>query len=297
LRKAFGCSLRLAVAPAPDKNAYSALPGGVCVVAKLILIMDLKRVMLSANQTVSKMSPAHGCRHVAIIMDGNGRWAKQQGKIRAFGHKAGAKSVRRAVSFAANNGIEALTLYAFSSENWNRPAQEVSALMELFVWALDSEVKSLHRHNVRLRIIGETTRFNARLQERIRKAEALTANNTGLTLNIAANYGGRWDIVQGARQLAEQVQKGLLKPEEITEEMLSQQVCMHELAPVDLVIRTGGEHRISNFLIWQIAYAELYFTDVLWPDFAEQDFEGALHAFVSRERRFGGTEEPGGSHA
>lgn len=258
--------------------------------------MDLKRVMLSANHTVSEISPAHGCRHVAIIMDGNGRWAKQQGKIRAFGHKAGAKSVRRAVSFAANNGIEALTLYAFSSENWNRPEQEVSALMELFVWALDSEVKSLHRHNVRLRIIGETTRFNARLQERIRKAEALTENNTGLTLNIAANYGGRWDIIQGVRNLAEQVQNGLLRPEQITEDMLSQQVCMHELAPVDLVIRTGGEHRISNFLIWQIAYAELYFTDVLWPDFAEQDFEGALHAFVNRERRFGGTE-PGGSHA
>lgn len=160
-------------------------------------------------------------------------------KIRAFGHKAGAKSVRRAVSFAANNGIEALTLYAFSSENWNRPEQEVSALMELFVWALDSEVKSLHRHNVRLRIIGETTRFNARLQERIRKAEALTENNTGLTLNIAANYGGRWDIIQGVRNLAEQVQNGLLRPEQITEDMLSQQVCMHELAPVDLVIRTG----------------------------------------------------------
>ncbi|VTM18213.1 Undecaprenyl pyrophosphate synthase [Raoultella terrigena] len=177
-------------------------------------------------------------------MDGNGRWAKQQGKIRAFGHKAGAKSVRRAVSFAANNGIEALTLYAFSSENWNRPAQEVSALMELFVWALDSEVKSLHRHNVRLRIIGETTRFNARLQERIRKAEALTENNTGLTLNIAANYGGRWDIIQGVRNLAEQVKNGLLQPEQITEDMLSQQVCMHELAPVDLVIRTGG--RASN---------------------------------------------------
>ncbi|MDS6630906.1 (2E,6E)-farnesyl-diphosphate-specific ditrans,polycis-undecaprenyl-diphosphate synthase [Klebsiella michiganensis] len=211
-------------------------------------------------------------------------------------HKAGAKSVRRAVSFAANNGIEALTLYAFSSENWNRPAQEVSALMELFVWALDSEVKSLHRHNVRLRIIGETTRFNARLQERIRKAEALTENNTGLTLNIAANYGGRWDIVQGVRHLTKQVQDGVLQPEQITEEMLSQQVCMHELAPVDLVIRTGGEHRISNFLIWQIAYAELYFTDVLWPDFAEQDFEGALHAFVNRERRFGGTE-PGGNNA
>ena len=253
-------------------------------------------MMLSANQTVSEISPTHGCRHVAIIMDGNGRWAKRQGKIRAFGHKAGAKSVRRAVSFAANNGIEALTLYAFSSENWNRPAQEVSALMELFVWALDSEVKSLHRHNVRLRIIGDTTRFNARLQERIRKAEALTANNTGLTLNIAANYGGRWDITQGVRLLAKQVQDGTLLPEQITEDMLSQQVCMHELAPVDLVIRTGGEHRISNFLIWQIAFAELFFTDVLWPDFAEQDFEGALHAFVNRERRFGGTE-PGGSHA
>ena len=208
--------------------------------------------MLSANQTVSEMLPAHGCRHVAIIMDGNGRWAKRQGKIRAFGHKAGAKSVRRAVSFAANNGIEALTLYAFSSENWNRPAQEVSALMELFVWALDSEVKSLHRHNVRLRIIGETTRFNARLQERIRKAEALTENNTGLTLNIAANYGGRWDIVQGVRHLAKQVQDGVLQPEQITEEMLSQQVCMHELAPVDLVIRTGGEHRklpMPNFTL------------------------------------------------
>lgn len=133
-------------------------------------------------------------------------------------------------------------------------------------------------------------------QERIRKAEALTANNTGLTLNIAANYGGRWDITQGVRLLAKQVQDGTLLPEQITEDMLSQQVCMHELAPVDLVIRTGGEHRISNFLIWQIAYAELYFTDVLWPDFAEQDFEGALHAFVNRERRFGGTE-PGGSHA
>ena len=252
--------------------------------------------MLSANQLNSESLPDHGCRHVAIIMDGNGRWAKRQGKIRAFGHKAGAKSVRRSVSFAANNGIEALTLYAFSSENWNRPAQEVSALMELFVWALDSEVKSLHRHNVRLRIIGDTGRFNARLQERIRKAEALTSNNTGLTLNIAANYGGRWDIIQGVQRLAEQVKQGHLSPEAITEDMLNEQICMHELAPVDLVIRTGGEHRISNFLLWQIAYAELYFTDVLWPDFDEQDFKGALHAFANRERRFGATE-PGDEKA
>lgn len=244
--------------------------------------------MLSAKQSISETPPVHGCRHVAIIMDGNGRWAKKQGKIRAFGHKAGVKSVRRAVSFAANNGIEALTLYAFSSENWRRPEQEVSALMELFVRALDSEVKNLHRHNIRLRIIGETRRFNSRLQERIHKAEALTENNSGLMLNIAANYGGRWDIIQGVRTLASQVHNGLLQPEQITEQMLSEQVCMHELAPVDLVIRTGGEHRISNFLIWQIAYAELYFTDVLWPDFTEQDFKGALHAFVNRERRFGG---------
>lgn len=256
---------------------------------RLLLIGEKERVMLSANQPVNESLPASGARHVAIIMDGNGRWAKRQGKIRAFGHKAGAKSVRRAVSFAANHGIDALTLYAFSSENWNRPAQEVTALMELFVWALDSEVKNLHRHNVRLRIIGDIRRFNSRLQERIHKAEALTSKNTGLTLNIAANYGGRWDIIQGVRRLAEQVQEGLLRPDQISEDLLSEQICMHELAPVDLVIRTGGEHRISNFLIWQIAYAELYFTDVLWPDFDEQDFEGALNAFANRERRFGGT--------
>lgn len=252
--------------------------------------------MLSANQPFGEQLPTHGCRHVAIIMDGNGRWAEKQGKLRMFGHKAGAKSVRRAVSFAANNGIEVLTLYAFSSENWKRPAQEVSALMELFVRALDSEVKSLHRHNVRLRIIGDTSRFNTRLQERIVKAEALTCQNTGLTLNIAANYGGRWDIAHGAKQLAKLVQQGKLDPDDIDEFVLNKQICMNELAPVDLLIRTSGEHRISNFLIWQVAYAELYFTDVLWPDFDEQDFEGALNAFANRERRFGGTE-PGGDVA
>lgn len=245
--------------------------------------------MLTDNQTASEALPKSAVRHVAIIMDGNGRWAKQQGKMRAIGHKAGAKSVRRAVGFAANNGIEALTLYAFSSENWSRPEQEVSALMELFVWALDSEVKSLHKHNIRLRIIGDISRFSHRLQERIKKSEALTANNTGLTLNIAANYGGRWDIVQGVRQLAQQVQDGDLTPEHIDEQMLTESICMSDLPPVDLVIRTGGEHRISNFLIWQIAYAELYFIDVLWPDFNEQDFECALNAFANRERRFGGT--------
>lgn len=233
-------------------------------------------------------------RHVAIIMDGNGRWAKNQGKLRISGHKAGVKSVRRAVSFAVSHKLEALTLYAFSSENWSRPLQEVAALMELFVWALDSEVKSLHKHNVRLRIIGDISRFNNRIQERIRRAEELTQHNNGLTLNVAANYGGRWDIIQGVRKLAEQVQEGLLRPDQITEESLAPHLCMQELAPVDLVIRTGGEHRISNFLLWQIAYAEFWFTDVLWPDFDEHVFEGALNAFSLRERRYGGAA-PGGA--
>ena len=250
--------------------------------------------MSSNNHNNTDDQQGNGPRHVAIIMDGNGRWPKNQGKLRISGHKAGVKSVRRAVSFAVSNNLEALTLYAFSSENWSRPPQEVTALMELFVWALDSEVKSLHKHNVRLRVIGDTSRFSPRIQERIRRSETLTANNSGLTLNIAANYGGRWDIIEGVKKLAEQVQEGLLRPDQITEESLTSQLCMQELAPVDLVIRTGGEHRISNFLLWQIAYAEFYFTDVLWPDFDEHVFEGALNAFSLRERRFGGAA-PGGA--
>ncbi|KHN51280.1 (2E,6E)-farnesyl-diphosphate-specific ditrans,polycis-undecaprenyl-diphosphate synthase [Pectobacterium fontis] len=245
--------------------------------------------MPSDNQKNTHDLPPAGPRHVAIIMDGNGRWAKSRGKMRIFGHQAGVKAVRRSVSFAVNQGLEALTLYAFSSENWNRPAQEVSALMELFVRALDSEVKNLHKHNVRLRVVGDIARFSPRLQERIRRSEVLTEKNQGLTLNIAANYGGRWDIIQGVRQLAVQVQEGILRPDSINEASLCQYICLNDLAPVDLVIRTGGEHRISNFLLWQIAYAELYFTDVLWPDFDEQVFEGALNAFAQRERRFGGT--------
>lgn len=229
-------------------------------------------------------------RHVAIIMDGNGRWAKQLGKLRVFGHQEGAKAVRRAVSFAVSRDIQALTLYAFSSENWNRPVQEVSALMELFGRALDKEAPSLHKHNVRLRVIGDISRFSERLRAKIHKAQSLTENNTGLTLNIAANYGGRWDITQACQTLAKKVSEGELKPEDICEQAIGQYVNLHDLAPVDLVIRTGGEHRISNFLLWQIAYAELYFTEVLWPDFDELVFEGALNAFAQRERRFGGTE-------
>ncbi|MGL5757423.1 polyprenyl diphosphate synthase [Plesiomonas sp.] len=230
-------------------------------------------------------------QHVAIIMDGNGRWAKQQGKMRVFGHRAGVKAVRRSVSYAARQKIKSLTLYAFSSENWRRPEQEVSALMELFMRALNNEAKSLHKNNIRLRIIGDISRFSARLQERIAHVEALTAQNTGLVLNIAANYGGRWDIVQAARQVAMQVQAGGIEINQIDETLFGEKICMGDQPPVDLVIRTSGEHRISNFLLWQIAYAEFYFSKVLWPDFDEQEFERAVLSFVCRDRRFGGAED------
>ncbi|MEQ1975817.1 (2E,6E)-farnesyl-diphosphate-specific ditrans,polycis-undecaprenyl-diphosphate synthase [Xenorhabdus sp. SGI240] len=230
-------------------------------------------------------------RHVAIIMDGNGRWAKKRGKLRVFGHRAGIKAVRSAVSFSVKNNINSLTLYAFSSENWNRPQQEVSSLMELFVFALDNEVKSLHKHNVKLSVIGDISRFSLRLQERIRRSVELTAGNTGLQLNIAANYGGRWDLVQSFKQIAEKIEANELSPEEITETTVDNFINLSQQPEVDLVIRTGGEHRISNFLLWQIAYAELYFTDILWPDFDETIFEGAINAFVKRERRFGGTQD------
>ncbi len=230
-------------------------------------------------------------RHVAIIMDGNGRWAKKRGKLRVFGHRAGIKAVRSAVSFSVKHNINSLTLYAFSSENWNRPQQEVSSLMELFVFALDNEVKSLHKHNVKLSVIGDISRFSSRLQERIRRSVELTAGNTGLQLNIAANYGGRWDLVQSFKQIAEKIKTNELSPEEITEVTVDDFINLSQQPEVDLVIRTGGEHRISNFLLWQIAYAELYFTDILWPDFDETVFEGAINAFAKRERRFGGTPD------
>lgn len=226
-------------------------------------------------------------RHVAIIMDGNGRWAKMRGKLRIVGHKAGFYAARRAVHFAVNYQFSALTLYAFSSENWNRPNNEINSLMQLFDHALRNEIHDLHKNNIRLRIIGDVNRFSEELQESIYRSEQLTSNNSGLTLNIAANYGGRWDIVQGVKQLAIKVQKGKINPHQIDEDALCKYICMNELDPVDLVIRTGGEHRISNFLLWQIAYAELFFTDVLWPDFNHVIFKIAVNAFMKRERRFG----------
>lgn len=227
-------------------------------------------------------------QHVAIIMDGNGRWAKQQGKLRIFGHQNGVKAVRAAVNFAAKHQIKVLTLYAFSSENWNRPEAEVSALMNLFMKALDSEVKKLHKNNIRLKIIGNKSAFSNRLQQRIAESEALTANNTGLTLNIAANYGGYWDIVTAAQVLAEQVKNEQISIADITPERFQQALVTGDQPQVDLLIRTSGEQRISNFLLWQIAYAELFFSPVLWPDFDEQHFAQAIEAYQQRNRRFGG---------
>lgn len=246
--------------------------------------MTLEQTMKSASDFDPNAMP----KHVAIIMDGNGRWAKQKGKLRIFGHKNGVQAVRRAVNFAARHQIEVLTLYAFSSENWSRPADEVSALMSLFMRALDSEVKTLHKNNIRLKVIGDTSRFSDSLQQRIQQSETLTANNTGLTLNIAANYGSHWDITQAAKQLAKQVQQGELSIDDISPERLQQQLVTGEQPQVDLLIRTSGEQRISNFLLWQIAYAELFFTPVLWPDFDDVAFGEAIVAFQQRERRFGG---------
>lgn len=226
--------------------------------------------------------------HVAIIMDGNGRWAKQQGKLRIFGHQNGVKAVRSAVNFAAKHHIKVLTLYAFSSENWNRPEAEVSALMTLFMKALDSEVKKLHKNNIRLNIIGDKSLFSDRLQQRIKASEMLTVNNTGLILNIAANYGGYWDIVNAAQQLAKQVKQNEITVEDIIPERFQQALVTGSQPQVDLLIRTSGEQRISNFLLWQIAYAELFFTPVLWPEFDETTFSEAIVAYQQRDRRFGG---------
>ncbi|QYN47531.1 isoprenyl transferase [Gilliamella sp. ESL0405] len=226
--------------------------------------------------------------HVAIIMDGNGRWAQQRNQLRTIGHRAGLKAVRKIVMYAASINIKVLTLYAFSSENWKRPEKEVSALLALFIYALNREIKKLNSHNVRLNIIGDISRFNDELQNMIIKAQQLTKDNSGLVLNIAANYGGRWDILQSAKKMATQVVEGKISVDDITEDHFNSAMSMSEFPDVDLVIRTGGEYRISNFLLWQIAYSEFYFTDVLWPDFTQTLFDEAINKFNNRERRFGG---------
>lgn len=230
-------------------------------------------------------------KHVAIIMDGNGRWAKRKGKIRTFGHKAGVESVRASVKYARQNGIKVLTLFAFSSENWNRPAEEVGVLMDLFRLVLNSEVKRLHKNDVKLRIIGDVSRFDQKLIDKIQSAETLTKDNQALVLNIAANYGGRWDIVDAAKKMASKVANNEVDLQDIDESMFDSGTSLSGLPDLDLLIRTGGDHRISNFLLWQAAYAELYFTDTLWPDFNEEAFDKAVEDFADRQRRFGLTGE------
>ena len=230
-------------------------------------------------------------RHVAIIMDGNGRWAKQRRLPRHAGHRAGAKSVRTVVEECVKRGVGVLTLFAFSSENWRRPKQEVNLLLGLFMSTLRGEIRRLQQNNVCLRIIGERHAFPEKLQQRIADSERVTAGNNGLVLQIAANYGGRWDITQAARRLAARVAAGELEPASIDEMAFAGALSFAGLPDPDLFIRTGGERRLSNFLLWQAAYSELYFTDVLWPDFDAGAFQAALSAYAQRRRRFGMTDE------
>lgn len=230
-------------------------------------------------------------KHIAIIMDGNGRWAKQRLQPRFMGHRAGVKSVEKIVKHCVKRNIEVLSLFAFSSENWRRPSKEVSLLMELFAVALKQQTKRIHANNARLRIIGDISKFSASLQKQILEAQAITENNTGLTINVAANYGGRWDVTQSVQQLAESVKAGTIQPDEITEQHITQGLQTADLVEPDLFIRTGGEQRVSNFMLWQMAYTEFYFTDALWPDFDEESLDQAIDSFSQRERRFGKTSE------
>lgn len=226
-------------------------------------------------------------RHIAIVMDGNGRWAQQRKRPRLFGHHRGAEAVRTTVKTCGKLGVECLTLFAFSSENWKRPAEEVEGLMSLLATALDREAKSLMKHGVRLKFIGDTSAFSQKLQDKITKVEAMTAEGDGLLLQIAANYGGRWDIVQAVQRLVDDTPDSSA----INESSVSEYMSTAGVPDPDLFIRTGGERRISNFLLWQLAYSELYFTDLLWPDFNETALVEAIEDFSGRQRRFGMTGE------
>lgn len=235
--------------------------------------------------------PAALPRHLAVIMDGNGRWAKQRQRPRTLGHRAGARAVRTIVEYCLRRGVPALTLFAFSSENWNRPEDEVSGLMRLFLRVLESEVDELTRLGVRLRFIGDRSRFPAAIRERMAAAEAVPLAAPRLMLTLAAGYGGRADIAGAARRLAERVKAGVMQPDEVDEATLGAMIDLADLPPPDLFIRTGGEHRISNFLLWQLAYTELWFTEVLWPDLDDTVLDVAFADFARRERRFGLTSE------
>ena len=229
--------------------------------------------------------------HIAIVMDGNGRWAQKRKRPRTFGHQAGQKALRKIVEHCGRIGVAELTVFAFSSENWNRPQKEVSRLMELFLRALDKEARELHENGVRLRFIGDLSRFHDELRKKVAEAVKLTAGTSQMTLNVAVNYGGRWDIVNAARKLASDITGGRLQPEHITEELFAGYTSLPDSPDPDLFIRTGAELRISNFLLWQSAYTEFYFSPALWPDFSPDLLDEAIAAFRNRERRFGMTGE------
>ncbi len=230
-------------------------------------------------------------RHIAIIMDGNGRWAKQRFLPRAAGHKAGVDTVRKVVKACVEKKIEVVTLFAFSSENWRRPAQEVNYLMDLFISALEREAKKLHEQNIKLCFIGDRSRFDEKLRQYMLDAEHLTVNNTGLVLVIAANYGGQWDVCEAVKQLAVEIEQGTLTSQQLTPQLIESKLTTAHLPPPDLFIRTSGEQRLSNFLLWQLAYSELYFTPVFWPDFNAEELDKALVFYANRERRFGFTSD------
>lgn len=236
-------------------------------------------------------------QHVAVIMDGNGRWAHAKKLPRTAGHKKGVDAARKIVEAAVRVGVKSLTLFAFSSENWRRPEEEVSALMDLFVSALKREAQSLANNGVRMQFIGAREAFSKKLQNNIRLAEQETAHGNNMTLNIAANYGGRWDIAQAAKAIAHKVQAGELTLDDVDAQAMHNHMCMADQPEVDLLIRTGGEQRVSNFVLWQAAYAELYFTDVYWPDFDEIEFKQAIEEYAQRQRRFGMTGEQVVGHA
>ncbi len=242
--------------------------------------------MSADNPTRAK---GNALKHVCIIMDGNGRWAKKRFMPRFAGHKAGLSTLRKIVAGCVEEEIEVLTVFAFSSENWRRPEKEVGLLMELFATALTREVKKLHEHNVQLRIIGDLSAFSDKIRTLIGEAVSLTADNNGLVFNIAANYGGRWDIMQATQQVALKVKSGELSVDDIDENIIEQNLSLSGLPEPDLFIRTGGEKRVSNFILWQLAYCEFYFTDVLWPDFNKKIFLEAINSFHARQRRFGRT--------
>ena len=225
--------------------------------------------------------------HVAIVMDGNGRWAEKKNRPRTFGHQAGLKALRKIVQYCGSIGVKELTVFAFSSENWSRPEKEVNRLMELFMRALDREVKELHENGVRVRFIGDLSAFKPEMQQKIGLAMSRTEGNQRMTLNVAANYGGRWDILNAARKTAEAYANGEISLEQVDELYFSEQTALSAGHDPDLFIRTGGEMRISNFLLWQSAYSELYFSEILWPDFSPETLDEAIIAYNTRERRFG----------